>query len=116
MTMQAIDPAARRPSFGRLSVWFAISIFIVTTVFFAALFAFPKKSPLQDIGSTIVLIEAGFLAPLGHLAGFVLGVVAMFRSGDRRGLGAVGALLNVVVVVVTGAILLFIAAAGLSVP
>jgi hypothetical protein len=115
MTMQAIDPAARRLSFGRLSVRLAISIFIVMTVLFAALFAFPKQSPLQDIGSTIVLIEAGILAPLGHVAGFVLGVVAMFRAGDRRGLGAVGALLNVVVVVVTGVILLVILAAGLSV-
>ena len=46
----------------------------------------------------------------------MLGVVAMFRAGDRRGLGVVGALLNVVVVVVTGAILLFVAAACLSVP
>jgi hypothetical protein len=116
MTMRAIDSAARRPSFGRLSVRLTISIFVVTMVLFAALFAFPKKSPLQDIGSTIVLIEAGLLAPLGHLAGFVLGVMAMFRSGDRHGLGAVGALRNVVVVVVTGAILLFVLAAGLSVP
>src|SRR5882757_7861587 len=103
MIMRAIDPVARRPSFGKLSVRIAIWIFIVTMALFVALLQFPKKSPLQDTGSTIVLIEAGFLAPLGHLAGFVLGVVAMFRTGDRRGLGAVGALLNVVVVVVTGA-------------
>jgi hypothetical protein len=53
------------------------------------------------------------LAPFGHLVGFVLGIMAIFRSGDRRGLGILGTLLNCVVVVI-GVFLVYMAASGLA--
>jgi hypothetical protein len=116
MTTNAIDPAARRLSFGKLSVQIAIWIFIVTTVlliaFYIAYNQMPKKSPLQDWASGAMVVEL-ILAPFGHLVGFVLGIMAIFRSGDRRGLGILGTLLNCVVVVI-GVFLVYMAASGLA--
>src|ERR1700719_4825007 len=100
MATNAIDPAARRLSFGKLSVQIAIWIFIVTTVLLIAYYIaynqMPKKSPLQDWAAGAMVVEL-ILAPFGHLVGFVLGIMAIFRSGDRRGLGILGTLLNCVV-------------------
>lgn len=115
--MTAAGLAVRRRSFGKLSVQIAVWIFIVTTVLLIAYYIaynqMPKKSPLQDIASAVAVIGALILAPLGHLVGFVLGIMAIFRTGDRRFLGLIGVLLNSVVVVI-GVFLVYMAASGLA--
>jgi hypothetical protein len=113
MTALAPEPAGARISFGRLSVRIAVWIFIVTTAILIAYYQIPKKSQWQDIASTVVVIEALILAPLGHLVGFVLGIMALFRAGDRRFLGFFGVLLNSVVVAI-GVFLVYMAASGLA--
>jgi hypothetical protein len=52
------------------------------------------------------------VAPLGHLAGFVLGVVAFFRAGDSGRLGILGVILNSGVVAL-GIFLVYMALSGL---
>ncbi len=116
MTMQTVDPAQRRLSFGKLSVQIAVGIFILSWALFIVFFIMtrqlPKKSPWLDIGSSVVTVEL-FLAPFGHLVGLVLGVIALFRAGDRRGLAVVGIFLNVIVVAI-GVALALTAASGLA--
>jgi hypothetical protein len=119
MTVQAIDPAQRRRSFGKLSVQIAVWIFIVTWVLFVGFTIYsgysghpPKKSQGLEIASSAIVIELA-LAPVGHLVGLVLGVMALFRAGDRRGLAVVGILLNIIVVAI-GVVLAVMAASGLA--
>ena len=115
MAVQAIDPKGRW-SFGKLSVQIAISIFVVTWVLFIAVEIFihnmPKKSPWADAASGVFVVEL-VAAPFAHLVGLVLGVIALFRAGDRRGLAVVGILLNVVVVGI-GLMMVYMAASGLA--
>jgi hypothetical protein len=115
MTVQAIDPKGRW-SFGKLSVQIAIGIFVLTWVLFIAVTIFlhnmPKKSPLADAASGIFVAEL-VAAPFAHLVGLVLGVIALFRAGDRRGLALLGILLNVIVVGI-GVLMVYMAASGLA--
>jgi hypothetical protein len=110
--MTVLAPPAPRLSFGRLSVRIAVWVFIVTSVLLVAYYQVPKKSPWQESASTGVVVLL-ILAPLGHLVGFVLGIMALFRAGDRRALGVVGVLLNSIVVVI-GVGLIYMAASGLA--
>jgi hypothetical protein len=116
MKVQAIDPGKRRWSFGKLSVQIAVWIFVVTWVMFIAVTIFihnmPKKSFLADAVSSVFVAEL-FAAPFAHLAGLVLGVIALFRAGDRRGLAVVGIILNVIVVAI-GVTMVYMAASGLA--
>jgi hypothetical protein len=96
MTMSEVSRPRR--SLGKLSVQIALGIFAAATVLLIAFLQIPEKTLLYDLAGWVVVIAIGVAAPLGHLAGFVLGLVALFRSGDRRGLGVLGILLNAVVV------------------
>jgi hypothetical protein len=75
----------------------------------------PQKPPstLYDVASTIVVGAIFVVAPLGHLAGFVLGIIALFPTGDRQGLGVLGVILNSGVVVL-GIFLVYRALSGLA--
>lgn len=115
MAVQAIDPKGRW-SFGKLSVQIAVWIFVLTWVLFIAVTIFinnmPKKSVLADAASSVFVAEL-LAAPFAHFAGLVLGVIALFRAGDRRGLAVVGIILNVVVVGI-GLLMVYMAASGLA--
>ena len=111
--MTAAEIAAPRRSFGKLSVQIAVGIFIAAATLLVAYFQFLEKASWHDVAAGGVVIAVGILAPLGHLVGLVLGVMALFRSGDRPGLGAIGALLNAIVVAV-GVFLIYMAASGLA--
>jgi hypothetical protein len=65
------------------------------------------------VAATIVVAAMFVVAPLGHLAGFVLGIIALFRKGDRGGLGILGVILNSGVVVL-GIFLVYMAWSGLA--
>ena len=108
----ATDTASRRP-FGKLSVQIAVGIFVAATILLVAFYQIPEKAAWHDAAAGAVVIAVGILAPLGHLAGLVLGVVAMFRTGDRRLLGLIGVLLNLLVVAI-GVGLIYLAAKGLA--
>ena len=71
-----------------------------------------KKSPAVDFASGVVMVEF-IAAPFGHLAGLVLGVIALFRAGDRRVLAVIGILLNIIVVAF-GLMMAYFAASGLA--
>ena len=111
--MTAAAPAVPRRSFGQLSVRIAVGIFVTATVLLVGFFQIPDKASWHEIAAGAVVIAVGIVAPLGHLVGLVLGVMAMFRTGDRRVLGLVGALLNLVVVAI-GIFLVYMAASGLA--
>jgi hypothetical protein len=106
--MTVLEPAARRVSLGRLSVCIALWLFVGMTVLLVGCYAIILRKPpsaLNDAAST--------MAPLGHLVGFVLGIIALFRAGDRRGLGVLGIILNSGVVVF-GIFLVVMALSGLA--
>ncbi len=113
--MTVLEPAARRVSFGKLSVLIAVCIFVVVPILFIVAAKIPEKPPslLHDVVAGAAVIAIFIAAPLGHLTGLVLGVMALFRAGDRKGLGVVGIILNIVVVAI-GMFLVYMAAVGLS--
>jgi hypothetical protein len=115
VTVQAVDAQDRRWSFGKLSVQIAVWTFILSWALIIAAKIFvhesPKQSPLADVVSGVVVIEL-IAAPFAHLVGLVLGVMALFRAGDRRVLAIIGILLNVSVVVI-GLMMAYTVAQGL---
>ena len=70
--------------------------FALFTVAFAIVTNMPDSAPEAAIGAALwFFIVAGLLVvPLMQLAGIVLGIAALFRTGDRKLLGAMAALLN----------------------
>jgi hypothetical protein len=100
-------------SFGQLSVRIAVAIFVAATVLLVGFYQIPDKASWHGVAAGAVVIAVGIVAPLGHLVGLVLGVMAIFRTGDRRVLGLIGALLNLVVVAI-GIFLVYMAASGLA--
>jgi hypothetical protein len=73
---------------------------------------FAEEIVLGDAVSSVFVAEL-FAAPFVHLVGLVLGVIALFHAGDRRGLTVVGILLNVIVVAI-GLTMAYLAASGLA--
>lgn len=69
---------------------------------------------LYDVVFPIFAVAFGLAAPGAHITGFVLGIAAIFRRGDSRGLGILGVCLNSVAVAI-GILLVWAAAAGLAV-
>jgi hypothetical protein len=110
--MTALVPPSRR-SFAKLSVLIAICTFVVTAVLMTISSQIPKHSPWHDAMSTVGVIESLVLAPLAQIAGFVLAIIALFRSGERRGLACVGIILNAGVIVL-GGLLVFMAFSSLA--
>jgi hypothetical protein len=114
--MTLAEPVARPMSLGRLSVCIALWLFVGMTVLLIGCYAIILRkppSPLSEMASTVVVGALFVVAPLGHLAGFVLGIVALFRKGDRRELGVLGVILNSGVVVL-GLFLVYMALSGLA--
>jgi hypothetical protein len=113
--MTALEPAERRVSLGRLSVCIALWLFVGMAVLLIAFYRIPEKPPsrLHDVAATVVVAALFVVAPLGHLTGFVVGIAALFRKGDRRGLGILGLILNSGVVVL-GIFLVYMALSGLA--
>jgi hypothetical protein len=70
--------------------------FALFTVAFAIVTNMPNSAPEAAIGAALwFFIVIGLLVvPLMQLAGIVLGVAALFRTGDRKLLGVMAALLN----------------------
>src|ERR1051325_10644851 len=98
MTAADLTVAPYRRSFGKLSVQTAVGIFALASVLLILFYEIPEKASWHDVAAGTVVIAVGILAPLGHLVGVVLGIVSLFRAGDRPGLGVVGVLLNGLVV------------------
>jgi hypothetical protein len=113
MTAADAAVAPRLRSFGKLSVQTAVGIFALATVLLILFLQIPDKASWHDVAAGAVVIAVGILAPLGHLVGAVLGIVALFRTGDRPVLGVVGVLLNSLVVAL-GVLLIYMAASGLA--
>jgi TRAP-type C4-dicarboxylate transport system permease small subunit len=113
--MTVLAPVARRISLGRLSVCIALWLFVGMTIFVIGFYQIPQKPPSKayEVASSVFVAALFVVAPLGHLVGFVLGIVALFRAGDRHGMGALGIALNSVVVVF-GIFLVYMALSGLA--
>jgi hypothetical protein len=92
----AAPESARRPSFARLSLWIAVVVAVATMAVIAGSLAVAQMGPEQvrNVGILVLIVFMSFVAPIGHIAGILLGVAALFRAGDRRGLAALGVLLN----------------------
>jgi hypothetical protein len=70
--------------------------FALFTIAFAIVTNMPNTAPEAALGAALwFFIAIGLVvAPLMELAGFVLGIAALFRRGDRKVLGLLAALLN----------------------
>lgn len=101
--------------YGQRSIWLAAIAFVLGIASLILLVNVPKDLPpdWQDIADyTFVALYLG-VAPLLHLVGIVFGLQAIFRAGERRGLGLLGLVLNVVSVMIgTGFVYVGLTAAG----
>ncbi|HZO46289.1 MAG TPA: hypothetical protein VFB68_10380 [Xanthobacteraceae bacterium] len=86
----------KRRKFGTYSFVLAILAFAVFTAVFGVYTQVPSRSTEMTQWLAQWFAIVGFLAivTLMELTGIVLGIAALFRSGDRKILGALGAVLN----------------------
>ena len=68
---------------------------------------------LYDVVFPIFAVIFAIAAPLAHIAGLGLGIAAIFRRGDRPGLGVLGACLNGLAIGI-GVLLVWAALTGLA--
>jgi hypothetical protein len=75
----------------------AFAAAIVSLVFFVQT---PKTAPelLRDIATYGFIVIFLVVAPLAHITGFVLGLVALFHRNDSRVAGVFGIILNGLVI------------------
>jgi hypothetical protein len=87
---------ARKRKFGTYSFVLAVLAFALFTVTYGFAINVPGGASQDVRRAAVWMAIVGFLGvvPLMELAGIVLGIAALFRSGDRRILGLLGALLN----------------------
>lgn len=88
--------------YGQLSLWLAVIAFTVGLLSLIFWINVPEDLPEQWRDIATVAFMAGFfgIAPILHTVGFVFALIAVFRSGERRGLGVLGLLLNSVSVLI----------------
>jgi hypothetical protein len=88
--------APKRRKFGTYSFVLAGLAFAVFTAVFGVYTNVSKAASQTVQNAADWMAIAGFLVvvPLMNLSGIVVGVAALFRSGDRKILGLVGAVLN----------------------
>jgi hypothetical protein len=90
--------AAKRPVRGAKGRWSVLLGIASMAIGIAAVWVFaavPKSAPdATRTASTLVFMAAVVVVPLCQMAGFGLGLAAMFSANDRRGLGLLGLVLN----------------------
>jgi hypothetical protein len=103
-----VRPTAR--SLGALSLWFALAAFGVAVVAIAGLVAAPRptQSTGWEIVNTAAILALFGVAPVVHLLGTVIGLAALFRANDRRGLGIAGILVNAAAVAMVVMLIIFV--------
>lgn len=99
--------------YGQRSVWLALIAFAIGITSLVLWINVPKDVPEQwrDITTFIFMVAFLSVAPLVHAVGFVFALIAVFRAGERRGLGVLGLLLNSVSVLFGVGFLYFAAVA-----
>jgi len=90
----AAEPVRRK--FGVIAFVLAVVAFLLFTVGFSIFVNVPSTAPDAMRDAALLFFVAVFLviAPVLELAGIVLGIASLFRSGDRRFLGFVSVILN----------------------
>jgi hypothetical protein len=89
-------PTPERGRFGFFSLVLAVAAFVSAVVALTVFVQVPKTAPdtLRNIVTVCFIVIFLVAAPLAHLTGFVLGLVALFHRNDRRVAGAFGIILN----------------------
>jgi len=109
----ANEIATPRRSYGVISVMLALITFSVAMTATMIAVQTSKAGPIFNVIFPTFVVLVGFAAPVAHAIGVALGIAAIVRRGDRRGLGLLGAVLNTLAVA-TGIGLAYMAVAGLG--
>jgi hypothetical protein len=108
-SLPSVDPKHRK--FGTYSFVLAVLAFALFTVWFGSHVRVPSPSTeaAQWVQEWLAIVGSLVVVSLMGLTGTVLGIAALFRSGDRKILGLLGAVLNLLqlVGVVSLSILIF---------
>jgi hypothetical protein len=88
------EPVRRK--FGVIAFVLAVVAFLLFSVGFTVFVNVPSTAPDTLRDAALLFFVAIFLVitPLMELTGIVLGIASLFRSGDRKILGLLGAVLN----------------------
>jgi hypothetical protein len=85
-----------RRKFGVIAFVLAVVAFLLFSVGFTVFINVPSTAPDAMRDAALLFFVAIFLVitPLLELAGIVFGIASLFRAGDRKILGLLGAVLN----------------------
>ena len=110
MTTIVSVPAPKRRSFGALAFVLVLIAVAVRTVMLGVHTSLPAdiSGGAREAAGWVFFLVLLVAVPIIEIAGIVLGIGALFRSGDRKVLGVVSAVLNALSLVggVTFAIIL----------
>ena len=103
-------PAPKRRSFGALAFVFVVVAFVLRTIMLGVHTSLPAdiSGGARDAAGWVFFLVLLVAVPIIEITGIALGIGALFRSGDRKVLGVVSAVLNALSLVggVTFAIIL----------
>jgi hypothetical protein len=100
--------------YGILSVWLALGAFSAAmTAMMVTLLTSKSTGAVYGVVSPIFVVIFGLMAPLAHIVGLGLGVGAILRRNDRRGLGILGVCLNGLAIGI-GVLLVYASLSGLG--
>jgi hypothetical protein len=111
MVDQVVPP---KRSYGRISVLLALGTFtLAMTATMVTVQMSRTPGLIYDVAFPIFAVLVGVAAPAAHAVGVALGIAAITRKGDRRGLGILGTCLNAVAIFIVVS-LIYIALQGLA--
>ena len=108
----AAQPVSR---LGRRSLLCALVAFLLAAVGIGIFAATPSSAPeiVKDVSTVGFMVLFLVAAPAVHIFGILVGLTALFRPGDSKGLALLGILLNLILVL-AGAGLVYAGLQGMA--
>ena len=112
-----LDASAAQPGsrLGRRSLLCALVAFLLAVVGIGGFAATPADAPeiVKDVSTVSFMVLFLVAAPAIHIFGILLGLTALFRVGDSKGLALLGTLLNLILIL-AGAGLVYAGLQGMA--
>lgn len=92
----------QRSRFGRASIIVAFCALGLVLAGTGVAWISAQLGPWQQFASILLLGLCFGFAPLVHVAGIVVGLIGLLRTGDNKGLATIGVLLNIAFIAFAG--------------
>ncbi len=96
MMNQPFQPIKTQSTLGLTSFFISIGTFIFITILLIVLAMIDnRKSQAGELAGSFFLISFFIVAPLAHLVGAVLGIVALFQQNRKKVFAVLGIIFNI---------------------